>query len=1219
MNGERPDPAAFLAATGSVEAGIDAVLRLHRVLWDAELAGRFLHPEGHSTPNYRMVETAYVRERCGDATMQVLLDLLAKDTHPMGRGTTSEVTKVVWEKDHCTCFKITAFQPLRVARLALGSVAPEHQLRFLLMQNIRRTYGARFSASAAEVLNRMAQAVNDLAQKSEVRRLLHRRRKGSHEGLERDAFVDALAGALPDAWVEELRGNPGAFSIGPQDPRGVDERRSSLIRFFLELCTTVDYLRPAYQLDDLKLRAAVVDAEYLLSNLFGLSTGIPGFDELFGGGGPILSQAYPGDQGYDPDQIDGRMFLIEGKSGTGKSMLSLQLAVEVARKGGLAWMLLLEQSPEECMYTLESIQALPHDDSFLIASDNAATVELLARKTEGKGGLVMQRGAKESFEAFVQNVLDTAAEMEGYPIRLIIVDPINSVVRGGGKHLAELRAVMVHALAQLRELRANVVLVAEESENRKDDLYFERNIADVVIRLSVEEHHHYAQRYVEIAKSRLQREQRGRHPLGIVPGRGIAIYPSSAAVSARIRTRAPREPETPILFGLPSVDRVLGPGDMRAGDVIVLQGPSGSYRTRLGLNFLLGRDLSRTELKPASLWVLARDNEVTARRLLNQGVFPPGTDKSPSDIRILALPQGHVQPGFIFQRIENALLSARREGVWIDRIMVDDVAHWELSCPFLREDETFGDTLVEFLRRHDVTSLFTCSDEIRDGSVLQHSILDRCDYVVVLEQFEIHATRRVLMRVVRSRGMRHSRESFEVGLRGGSLEIKPALLRVGGNGEVSRTGIRLFLHTESKAQDAYNERLRKSLEAVLSGEIKIEPQAAYMSTVLGISSHSVVEELQILQVDEFELLRLAGKDGGDLALHQFPRERWDAEDWNGFLPALEWRVRTERKSFCAVPFFENVSFLAYREDRFAPDEAQRWEQIADRCRRWEADHPEQDRLFFDFSKQKNESYNCLFIQILASLEEPPPRRTGACRLVHWLQSENAVRAALLMRTLCRRSYLAEMERGRRGSTGAAPLDPEATVWHLWYTTVPMLAEALGPGGNIRKVRFCPAPGEISVAGEWYLAVPAYSAAPDVGLDIIKLLTRKEAEIERIRSGMGLPTRTAFYSGKGDLLLTMDPTLPNLALPRETLKRLISGAIRRSDFGCYHRFTDSLAYHLQKVIEIPGDDVEDHVRRLMGNLQESFRFLSPNEPCAGCSLPKAHRWELRREARRSRTK
>jgi len=1189
--------AAFVEAAGGTVGGVRAVMRLHRLLWDAELQDRFEKPTHRRAPNYRVLSIGYVEELLdGDTAVEELLELL------VGAKVVNRDTN-----QGNYFFTIASFQPLRVAHVAFGALEADHQLRFFLMRDIRETYRMRFSPSTANLLHRLSKAVNQLSREADAHDNTRGKSRGSHKYLPRRTFLDTLGGTL--SHLEE-------------------DRRLLLIRFFLEVCTAVDYLRLAYRvpaslLPAFDLRATVIDAEYLLSNLFGLATGMRGLDELFGGGGPILREASLAGEGEaleperpDPevpagealerldlddeprDRIGGRAILLEGKSGTGKSMLTLQLAVEVARKGGLAWLLLLEQSAEECMYTLESIQALPKDGSFRIAVDNLQAEELLNPEVPGQGGLVLLRGAKESYEAFVENILATAARMHRYPIRLVIVDPINSIVRESSQ-LGRLRTQLVDALDLLRELQANVLLVAEASESRRDDLLFERNVADVVIHLSVEEHYRYAQRYIEITKSRLQREQRGKHPFGIVPGQGITIYPSAAAVSARIQTRARRGTETAVTFGQPTVDRMIGARGLVAGDCVVLQGPSGSYKTPLGIAFLLGSDAPRSPARPVSLWVLVRDDEATARRMLNQMIVPAGAAKNPrTDIRICVLPAGHVQPGFIIQKIQDALRAAQREDRWIDRVMVDDVAHWELSCPYIRDDETFGDTLVEFLRRHDLTCLFTCAEAPREGSALQSSIVDRSDCVITLDQFEVLGTRRVLMRVARSRGMRHSRESFEVGVSRGSPHVTPSLLRLAAGGQVSQIGIRLFLNAETRAQDAYHERLMQALTAVLSGDIAIEPQAAYLGTALDMGAHAFVKELQVLQVDEFELPWLAGKEGDTPALHPFPDAEWGlTHDWSDFLPGLEQRVRTQ-DGFFAVPFFENVSFLVYRADD-AGTPAESWSELAQRCADWEDRHAE--GVYFDFGKQKNESYNCLFLQILASLE-PPPQASRACRLAAWLQSDEATEAALLLRTLCARSY--RWEKATRGETGERHtlLNPDAKVWHLWYSTVPTLLDTLSPD-DAQQLRCHPTPGEICVAGEWYLAVSAYSVAPDVGLDIVRMLTKKEAEIDRIRSGVGLPTRAAFYNDP-DLLLGVDPTLPNLTLPSEVLARLINGAIRRSDFGCYHRFTESLAYHLQKVIEVPDDDVESRVRELMANLQGSFRLLAPDGPCAGCRRVKS---------------
>src|SRR5207247_2180312 len=102
------------------------------------------------------------------------------------------------------------------------------------------------------------------------------------------------------------------------------------------------------------------------------------------------------------------------------------------------------------------------------------------------------------------------------------------------------------------------------------------NVADTVIRLSVTSRANYSQRYIEITKSRLQREQRGEHPYSIKAGQGFLISPASSAVRSRNSRRSLPVPDRPVKFGLPPLEHLLGEGGLFAGDVVVLQGCEGT-------------------------------------------------------------------------------------------------------------------------------------------------------------------------------------------------------------------------------------------------------------------------------------------------------------------------------------------------------------------------------------------------------------------------------------------------------------------------------------------------------------------------------------------------------------------------------------------------------------------------------------------------------------------
>src|SRR5262249_28645990 len=152
------------------------------------------------------------------------------------------------------------------------------------------------------------------------------------------------------------------------------------------------------------------------------------------------------------------------------------------------------------------------------------------------------------------------------------------------------------------------------------------------------------------------------------------------------------------------------------------------------------------------------------------------------------------------------------------------IVHWEMSCPFLREDEVFGNTLIELLRRQNVTSLLICGSSSAERSHLQNAIIENADCVIEFHNTNFQGRSQVLLRVIKSHSMRHRRGWFELDASLGSVRVVsiPSLLRVAADGTVSHIPVRLFLHSETEMQNAYHRSVRRSLRASVSRNIEIE-------------------------------------------------------------------------------------------------------------------------------------------------------------------------------------------------------------------------------------------------------------------------------------------------------------------------------------------------------------------------------------------------------------
>lgn len=1170
---------------GGYAAAVDAVMEISRHLWDLALAedAVMLDTKLHFLHYYRIIDenriVASLRHR-GDGVADLLLEQIRE----------CELSRA--REQGKAAFQRVAFQPVALAREILRGVRPDHELRYFAMLSTRQRYECALTSGIAHAFQALTNALNSMISSWHTsNRAVLDYGEPQPSWPYKSNFVDALS--------KVVEGNGR-----------IAESRELLLGAFIECCRVVNYLQLGAKPGWVSVRSKEIDAAFLISHLFGMPTGIPGFDDLFGGGGIMLSESLESSR---RTRIKGRSILTVGRFGTGKSLLSLQIAAEVARKGGIVWVIAFEQTAEECLFALESVCGLPDDGTVAVARTNEEAAQLLTSRKEGRGAIIFLRPSGDGLGEFVDDFSATIRSMlkyESYPLRLAIVDPMNAIVREAP--VGKLRSQTFRMLEEAKTGGVNIWLIAEDAATAQSgEVVYEQNIADTVINLFVEERSGYSQRYFQITKSRFQREQRGKHPFSIVPGQGISIFPSAAAVSARIRPRTIRAPITPTQFGLPSLDTILGPGAIHAGDVIVLQGPSGCFKTPVGLYFLFGADERKggfaANRRTASLLIAARDNLATITDTLkrHQTYHAAPSRTKAQDLRVTPAGSVYVKPGQILQQIEKELVEARLQRCSIDRVLIDNIEHWELSCPFLQAEPTFGNILIDLLRRNHVSSLLICEDlPPGSGSVLERSVVAHADCIIQFIRVEFHGRYHVMIRVLKTRSMKHRREFFELRVRDGGVDVdtSSSLLRITPSGDVAPVKIRLILHSQSQLQDEYNRRLLDTVRSILSRDVEIDSLSGYYLTqALSLGFPSGVDELQLLELGEFQLTNPEGSNRRGLPLHKFSMSRWDEMEWRAFLPQLKRQV-SRGGGFIAVPYYEDVSLLAFRHEHLKNTNAmESWVTLAEECLAWEGEHTGEPAMFFDFPGDSDESFNCLFIEILLSLSALPDE-LATFRLLDWIQSPRARQAGKLMRTLCRRAHLAHLaqEISRRASgTGGfrAAIRTDAVLWRHWYSTLNQMMFNMPPEAR-PGIRVCPLPGNISVANERYLAIPAYSAAPDVGLKIISLFTSRSAESDRLRLGVGLPARLSFYRQASARVPSQMTVSPYFSLDLTALADLVDNrTFRRSTLRCYADYSGILSSHLRRLIEIPEfseAQVEKEVESIFQSLSERMRVAGAED-------------------------
>lgn len=915
-----------------------------------------------------------------------------------------------------------------------------------------------------------------------------------------------------------------------------------------------------YKSNTAYFRTREFDGEYIRSCLFGIWSNIAGLNELFGGGGPFMFETGA--------EQRGRILLVEGAYGNGKSTFAMSLAADFARKGGASWLVPFEQPARECAQVLRDFGILNRSSNAkIVVSRESTDIQSLSKNAE-QGSVIILSTSKVSVDSVLIDAKLIGRTMKEAGGGCIVFDPLNAILDSDEYTSAERRAEFLHELDELRADGVTVILVGERTDQASIIDICEK-IADTVIRLSSVESLGYQQRFLEIRKSRLQREQRGSHPFSIKGKGGIHIFPSSAAVAARTRQRNRLGGSIANRFGWPSVDAVLGEDPFCRGDCLILSGQPGTFKTQIALRFALCYGEKKawgSKRKHKTIVFPLKDSKQDVEKALKDIMSKFSHEvnqengyhvRSLENVSVVKLPKGYVQPGMILQSVEREIEKLRASGYTVDRVVFDNAEDWDLNCPFLTADPIFGATLVELLRRYSITTMFAMhanrSEAIMDP--VENALYNAADVVLDLGVVEYRGAQRPIFRVNKTRTMNHASEYFDLYSNNGTLRVgnQSRLLQIRDGSVVGQVPVRLFLHKEGKLQQSYNKLIEQSLRPVLSSDVKeTSGDRTLLLRSLGLSDFSTVDELQIVQIDEYQVADFIDKGERFSKLHGFSVDRLSS-----FERANKYGIGPTGDRFFAIPFIQNVGLIAYDHSEIGKGEVDSWERICelvwDRTKR-----ANNDRQIFHFECDKDETYISFFLEVALGCGVNLPKRSTS--IVTWLNSnrEKLVLAFQRFALLGHRSH----QRYRTMQMGGG-FCYEALIYRQWFTTLcEMIAAA--PDRDF-GVKIATLPNERCVAGEWYLSVPYYSASPDVAFEIIRVLTAGEEQADRLNLGVGLPTSPVFYEGTQNKEGVL--SCGYFDLDASDIGRCIENAGRRSNFENYTKINRRLAFHLKRFLEI----------------------------------------------------
>jgi circadian clock protein KaiC len=459
-----------------------------------------------------------------------------------------------------------------------------------------------------------------------------------------------------------------------------------------------------------------------------LATGIPGLDNLLGGGVPEFS-----------------FNLLAGTPGSGKTTLAHQIMFALATPTRRALFFTVLGEPPLKMLRYQ--QQFPFFD---IAKLNQSIkfVNLAADLLEGDFDRVLAR---------------IAAEVAAFEPGLVFVDSFRSVAQSA-RDMDAGSAGLQHFVQQLgmqmTSWLATTFLIGEylAPETEASPIF---TVADGILWLSQQVQRDAMVRKIQVVKMRGQAQSLGVHTFRI-SDKGVEIFPR-AVLQADSAQHIPISGSERLSTGVPVLDQMLG-GGVPSAYSLLLVGPSGSGKTVLATQFLAE---GARNGEPGVIAAFEKSPNQMLSRQLNALV----------DSGMVGVVNTRTLDLSIDEILHDLVAMITRTQA--RRVVIDSLSGFELSlAPIFRDD--FRESLyrlIAVLTGMGVTVLMTAELEDRYTalSFSSHGGAFLTDAIVMQRYVELDGSLLRAISVVKVRASEHSKEIRFFEIDGGGIRIGDAL------------------------------------------------------------------------------------------------------------------------------------------------------------------------------------------------------------------------------------------------------------------------------------------------------------------------------------------------------------------------------------------------------------------------------------------------------------
>lgn len=476
------------------------------------------------------------------------------------------------------------------------------------------------------------------------------------------------------------------------------------------------------------------------------STGCAGLDGILNGGFP-----------------EGRLYLIEGDPGAGKTTLALQFCRQGAANGERTLYITLSESRADLQQAavshglslddIEVVELLPDEDDLLPEQQytvfHPAEVELNDR---------MQSIVKEVQRVRPERlVIDALSEL-----RMLAKDP-----------LRYRRQIL--SLKDFMSDQKCTVLLLDDRSSRDPDLQLHSVVHGVVRMDKVPREYGKTRRQIEIVKLRGTAYREGFHDYAIVKG-GVVVFPRLIAADSRSD-----DSPSPVSSGIVELDVLTG-GGLDRGTSTLLIGPAGCGKTSIAVQWAAA---AADRGESCAIFTFEESPATMVKRAAGLGINLRAHLKS-GKITIHRVDPAELSPGELVATMQHHV-----ENEDVRMVVIDSLNGYLQSMPGEQFLAVHLHELLAYLGNRGVLTLMVLAQTGTIGWALSSSVdvSYLADNILLLRYFEAEGELRQAISTVKRRSGNHEHTIRE-------LRLGPEKIRIGDplrNFQGVLTGVPKFL------------------------------------------------------------------------------------------------------------------------------------------------------------------------------------------------------------------------------------------------------------------------------------------------------------------------------------------------------------------------------------------------------------------------------------------